>query len=79
MINPLPNSEHRYVLRSCLICQLLPRCHVRHEVDSPQVWCDKAKYGCIRFCCNNQQIMNEKPKSKKRDYKQQQVRDEAEG
>lgn len=59
MINTNPKREHRYLLRSCLICERLGTCIVRHEVNDSSLHADKAKYGCRLFAHRNPQIMNE--------------------
>ncbi|MFR9546718.1 MAG: hypothetical protein SNJ29_14250 [Rikenellaceae bacterium] len=62
MINTTPNPEHRYKKRSCLICDsfLDKSCHAYDEHQQPIMFCDKAKYGCKLFTCNDLVVMSER-------------------
>lgn len=66
MINTNKEPEHRYILRSCLNCDRLKQCHVINEVNSPIIFSDKGKYGCIRYVGihSDEQSKNEKRRGK---------------
>ena len=64
MINSNPTKS----IRSCLCCNLLSKCHTSQEVDSPFIWCDKAKYGCTLYTSDVDEYINELPKKKDKQY-----------
>lgn len=66
MINTKKDSEHRYILRSCLNCNNLQKCQSWHNIDSPMIWCDCAKYGCVRYSgiYSDEKSKNEKRRGK---------------
>lgn len=51
MINTKPNRDHQYKLRSCLNCNSFidMSCIAYREHQQPVMWCDKAKYGCLKY------------------------------